>query len=55
MDPGLMPGTGLAREANSSVKWLWNSVLPHLLRLLVMANTHTPAESGAVCQTSDWR
>ncbi|KAF7876774.1 hypothetical protein EAF04_001857 [Stromatinia cepivora] len=50
MDPGLMPGTGLAREANEFVKWLWNSVLPHLLgllRLLVMANTHTPAESGA--------
>lgn len=50
MDPGLMPGTGLAREANRFENWLWNSVLPHLLgllRLLVTKNTHTPAESGA--------
>lgn len=49
-DPGLMPGTGLAREGNWIEKWLWNSVMPHmmrLLRLLVIPNTHTPAESGA--------
>ncbi|KAF7886796.1 uncharacterized protein EAF02_003443 [Botrytis sinoallii] len=50
MDPGLMPGTGLAREANMFEHWLWNSVLPHLiwlLRLVAIPNTHTPAESGA--------
>ncbi|KAM0191805.1 hypothetical protein ACHAPC_002117 [Botrytis cinerea] len=49
MDPGLMPGTGLAREANKFEQWLWNSVLPHmiwLLRLLATPNTNTPAESG---------
>ncbi|PQE17448.1 short-chain dehydrogenase protein [Rutstroemia sp. NJR-2017a WRK4] len=50
LDPGLMPGTGLAREGSRIERWLWNSVLPHmigLLRLLVTPNTHTPAESGA--------
>ncbi|TGO24321.1 hypothetical protein BPAE_0106g00260 [Botrytis paeoniae] len=50
MDPGLMPGTGLAREANMLEHWLWNFVLPHLiwlLRLVATPNTHTPAESGA--------
>ncbi|PQE16388.1 short-chain dehydrogenase protein [Rutstroemia sp. NJR-2017a BVV2] len=50
MDPGLMPGTGLAREGSRIERWLWNSVLPHmigLLRILVTPNTHTPAESGA--------
>ncbi|ESZ92203.1 dehydrogenase/reductase [Sclerotinia borealis F-4128] len=50
MDPGLMPGTGLAREANKFDSFLWNSVLPYilgLLRLLVSPNVHTPAESGA--------
>ncbi|KAJ5627708.1 hypothetical protein N7490_009936 [Penicillium lividum] len=49
MDPGLMPGTGLAREANGVVKFLWNHVLPHifpLLRLLISPNIHTPRESG---------
>ncbi|KAK2599879.1 hypothetical protein N8I77_011599 [Diaporthe amygdali] len=50
MDPGLMPGTGLAREGNGIERWLWNSVLPHLLRLLrivLSPNVHTPAESAA--------
>lgn len=49
-DPGLMPGTGLAREASALVGWLWHRVLPHLhwlLRLLVSHNIHTPEESGA--------
>jgi NAD(P)-dependent dehydrogenase (short-subunit alcohol dehydrogenase family) len=49
-DPGLMPGTGLAREASAPVRWLWHKVLPHfhwLLRLLVSHNIHTPEESGA--------
>jgi len=30
-DPGLMPGTGLAREAAARLCWLWNHVLPHHL------------------------
>lgn len=50
MDPGLMPGTGLAREGNRIERFLWNSVLPRmigLLRLLLTPNTHTTQESGA--------
>ncbi|KAJ5291263.1 hypothetical protein N7478_000514 [Penicillium angulare] len=49
MDPGLMPGTGLAREANGFVKFLWFRVLPRLiplLRLLISPNIHTAQESG---------
>jgi NAD(P)-dependent dehydrogenase (short-subunit alcohol dehydrogenase family) len=48
-DPGLMPGTGLAREAGGVEKFLWHRVLPKilpLLRLLVSPNIHTPKESG---------
>ncbi|KAK7228255.1 hypothetical protein V2G26_000425 [Clonostachys chloroleuca] len=50
MDPGLMPGTDLAREASKIEKFLWYHVLPRtigLLRLLVHPNVHSPAESGA--------
>jgi hypothetical protein len=49
MNPGLMPGTGLARDASGLEQFLWNRVLPHiipLLRLLFSPNVHTP-ESGA--------
>ena len=49
MDPGLLPGTGLAREAGSFAQWIWKSILPHiipLLRLLYDRNIHTTAESG---------
>lgn len=49
-DPGLMPGTGLAREASGIEKFIWTSVLPRiipLLRLLITPNIHTPEESGA--------
>lgn len=48
--PGLMPGTGLVREAAAPIRWLWHHVLPRsipLLRRLVSANIHSPAESGA--------
>ncbi|POS71438.1 oxidoreductase [Diaporthe helianthi] len=50
MDPGLMPGTGLAREGSAVERWLWNSVLPHvmgLLRIIFNPNVHSPAESAA--------
>lgn len=50
MDPGLMPGTGLARGASRVEKLLWLRVLPSilpLLRLLISPNIHTPQESGA--------
>jgi NAD(P)-dependent dehydrogenase (short-subunit alcohol dehydrogenase family) len=50
MDPGMMPGTHLAREGNGIERFLWYRVLPRilpLLRMLVNPNIHTPAESGA--------
>ncbi|KAL4964529.1 NAD(P)-binding protein [Aspergillus stella-maris] len=49
-DPGLMPGTGLARDAAPLVRFLWHNVLPRiipLLRLVYTKNIHTPEESGA--------
>jgi NAD(P)-dependent dehydrogenase (short-subunit alcohol dehydrogenase family) len=49
-DPGLMPGTGLAREYPASLRWIWNVVMPRvipLLRLLMTKNIHTPEASGA--------
>lgn len=48
-DPGLMPGTGLAREAGPVLQFLFTRVLPHLiwlLRRLVSPNVHRPRESG---------
>lgn len=49
MDPGLMPGTGLAREASGFERFLWYNILPRiipLLRVLVFPNIHTARESG---------
>lgn len=49
-DPGLMPGTGLAREAAAPLRWLWNHVLLRvipLLRRFLSPNVYSPAESGA--------
>jgi len=49
-DPGLVPGTGLARDGTALERFVWNRVLPHilpLLRLLLTSNIHTPADSGA--------
>ena len=49
-DPGLMPGTGLAREAGPLLRFLWLRVLPTLvplLRRVVHHNIHRPQESGA--------
>lgn len=48
-DPGLMPGTGLARDAGVVLQFLFTKVLPHLiwlLRRLVSPNVHSPRESG---------
>ena len=50
MDPGLMPGTGLAREAGPFFRFLWMKVLPRImpvLRILISPNIHIPEESGA--------
>ncbi len=49
-DPGLMPGTGLARDASAIVQFIWHKILPRtiwLLRLLISPNIHLPQESGA--------
>jgi NAD(P)-dependent dehydrogenase (short-subunit alcohol dehydrogenase family) len=49
-DPGLMPGTGLAREYTGLMKFMWTFVMPKirpLLRLLIVKNIHSPEESGA--------
>ena len=32
-DPGLLPGTGLARERSGAVLWAWNSAMPALTAL----------------------
>ena len=48
-DPGLMPGTGLARDANAFLRFLWNHVLTRLiplLRVMLAPNVHTPRQSG---------
>ncbi len=49
-DPGLMPGTGLARDGGAILRFLWHNILPRtiwLLRLLISPNIHLPRESGA--------
>jgi NAD(P)-dependent dehydrogenase (short-subunit alcohol dehydrogenase family) len=43
-DPGLMPGTGLAREQHGVALAAWNYVLPHLVRILPGASS--PQGSG---------
>ncbi|KAF2661561.1 dehydrogenase/reductase [Lophiostoma macrostomum CBS 122681] len=48
-DPGLMPGTGLQRDANPVVKWMFVSLFPlviPLLQKLYRENVHSPKESG---------
>jgi len=43
-DPGLMPGTGLARDYNGFLKFMWHNVLPVLT--LFANNINTPEKSG---------
>lgn len=44
LDPGLMPGTGLARDYPVWLRLVWNYVMP-VLRLVV-PNAHSTAKSG---------
>jgi len=44
-DPGLMPGTGLARDYSGFLQFMWHNVLPVLT--LVGNNINTPSKSGA--------
>ena len=49
-DPGLMPGTGLVREAPAILQFIWHNIMPRtiwLLRLLIAPNIHLPRDSGA--------
>ena len=49
-DPGLVPGTGLAREAGPFLRWGWEKFLPHalpLIRLVIKGDAHTQQESGS--------
>jgi NAD(P)-dependent dehydrogenase (short-subunit alcohol dehydrogenase family) len=43
-DPGLMPGTGLARDLPSFKQWAWNNIMPALTILPGVATTKTSAE-----------
>src|ERR1700722_407375 len=45
-DPGLMPGTGLARNHSPAAQWVWRNVLPRLAPIL--PGTSTPAKSAAL-------
>ncbi|KAJ5682243.1 hypothetical protein N7462_005408 [Penicillium macrosclerotiorum] len=50
MDPGLMPGTGIFRDANPVFRFLWVWLVPRILpvlRFLLTPNINTPEESGA--------
>ncbi|KAI0803872.1 dehydrogenase/reductase [Xylaria sp. FL0064] len=49
-DPGLMPGSGLAREAGCVTRFMWDKVLPNItpvLKVVYTDNIHKPNESGA--------
>jgi NAD(P)-dependent dehydrogenase (short-subunit alcohol dehydrogenase family) len=43
-DPGMMPGTGLARSYPAPLRFVWNYVLP--TATFFMRNVHSPAKSG---------
>ncbi len=46
LDPGLMPGTGLMREAPAALRFILRHIPIALLRRLFSPNVHTPEESG---------
>lgn len=43
-DPGMTPGTGLAKTYSPIMRFLWKNVFPVLT--LVKSNIHTPAQAG---------
>ncbi len=49
LDPGMMPGTGLARHHNALVRLLWKTLLPVAGRIL--PDTSTPSNSA---KTAAW-
>jgi NAD(P)-dependent dehydrogenase (short-subunit alcohol dehydrogenase family) len=46
-DPGLMPATGLMREAPAALRFIFRHIPIALLRRLFSPNVHTAEESGA--------
>ena len=46
LDPGLMPGTGLARTAPAHLQFAWKNILPLIARF--MPDTSNPIKSGQV-------
>lgn len=44
-DPGLMPGTGLARDRSAMERWAWSTILPVVAR--AMPGASTPSRSAA--------
>jgi light-dependent protochlorophyllide reductase len=48
-DPGLVPGSGLARDYAPALRWIWNNVLPGVARLLnpLVPGFSTAPKSGA--------
>lgn len=46
-DPGLMPGTGLARQHGSLARGVWHGIMPVMARLGVIPDGSTPKRSGA--------
>ncbi|RWA07045.1 hypothetical protein EKO27_g8066 [Xylaria grammica] len=49
-DPGLMPGTGLAREYSAPMRFLWHKVFPKItpiLKTVYGGNIHKPSDSAA--------
>ena len=44
-DPGLMPGTGLARDRSALERWAWSTILPVVARAIPGAST--PRRSAA--------
>ena len=50
LDPGLMPGTALARDSPAPVLFIWNHILPRIIPFLRFVfgkhNIHSPRESG---------
>ena len=49
IDPGLLPGTGLARNTGAFGRWVWLVLLPRiipLLRLMLGPNIYSPSEAA---------
>jgi light-dependent protochlorophyllide reductase len=47
-DPGLVPGSGLARDYPATLRWVWNRVLPGVARILspVLAGINPADKAG---------